>query len=208
MTDHETARSAQAGAAEAAIWQQRYRDGRTGWDRGGASPALLRWLDAGSLPPPPARVLVPGCGRGHEVLELARRGYAVTALDFAPAALDALRSALAAAGLDAQLIQADVLGWQAPQPFDAIYEQTCLCALDPAQWPAYAAQLAAWLRPGGQLLALFMQTGRDGGPPFHCALAQMYTLFPAAQWRWPAQAMEVPHPGGGMELGHVLQRQA
>ena len=40
-------------------------------------------------------VVVPGCGRGHEVVELARRGFEVTAIDFAPAAIEALSTKLA-----------------------------------------------------------------------------------------------------------------
>lgn len=62
-------------------WQQRDDEGETGWDRGESSPALIRWLDDGDLTP--CRILVPGCGRGHEVVELASRGFDVTALDFA-----------------------------------------------------------------------------------------------------------------------------
>jgi hypothetical protein len=51
-----------------------------------------------------------------------------------------------------------VLTWCPEQPFDAIYEQTCLCALHPDHWAAYARQLHAWLRPAGTLWAMFMQT--------------------------------------------------
>jgi len=39
--------------------------------------------------------------------------------------------------------------------FDAIYEQTCLCALYPDRWRQYADQLHRWLAPGGRLYALF-----------------------------------------------------
>jgi hypothetical protein len=45
-------------------WEQRYRQGRTGWDRGEASPALHAWLEAGIVPR--GRVLVPGCGHWRE----------------------------------------------------------------------------------------------------------------------------------------------
>jgi hypothetical protein len=52
-----------------AAWQERYESGRTGWDRGGQSPALVRWLEDGVLT---GRVLVPGCGRGYEVGRVGR----------------------------------------------------------------------------------------------------------------------------------------
>ena len=83
----------------------------------------------------------------------------ITAVDIVSAPLQQLRADLAAAGTSAQLVQADLLAWSPDRPFNAIYEQTCLCALEPPLWPAYEARLASWLRPGGVLLALFMQTG-------------------------------------------------
>jgi len=63
-------------------WQARYDQRQTGWNRGGASPTLLRWLAAGDLRP--CRILVPGCGRGHEVVALAKADFDVTGVDFAP----------------------------------------------------------------------------------------------------------------------------
>ena len=186
-------------------WEEKYQANTIPWDRGGSSPALQRWLDADALAH--GRILLPGCGRGHEALELARHGFLVTALDIAPTALGHLEAELAAAGLSAELVCADALLWQPAAPFDAIYEQTCLCALQPAQWPGYERQLFQWLKPGGHLYALFMQTGRAGGPPFHCDLADMRTLVPAARWTWPDSEPErEEHPDGWFELATVLVR--
>ncbi len=186
-------------------WEEKYRANTIPWDRGGASPALLRWLEADALAH--GRILVPGCGRGHEAVELARHGFHVTALDIAPSALRHLEAELAAAGLAAATVCADALAWQPDAPFDAIYEQTCLCALPPGHWPAYEQQLFRWLRPGGHLYALFMQTGRAGGPPFHCEVAEMRALFPATRWTWPeGDAERVDHPNSLFELATVLVR--
>lgn len=187
-------------------WEEHYRQRRTPWDRQGSSPALAHWLVLGRLRP--GRILVPGCGRGHEVIELARAGFAVTALDFAPSAVTLLTRRLREQGLQAQVLQADMLSWQAPAPFDAVYEQTSLCALAPAQWGAYVSQLHRWLRPGGELYALFMQTDRPGGPPYHCDLTQMRQLFEPNLWRWPAAVeLELPHPAGFVEHAYVLVRE-
>ncbi|RMD70758.1 MAG: methyltransferase domain-containing protein [Gammaproteobacteria bacterium] len=186
-------------------WEERYRRGETGWDRGETSPALAGWLESGLLTP--CRILVPGCGKGYEVVELARRGFEVTAVDIAPSPLKALKSALARTGGTAEVIQADLLQWWPNEPFDAIYEQTCLCALDPDSWPDYAQRLHAWLKPGGRLYALFMQTGRPGGPPFHCALEDMHRLFSPEHWQWPkAPHPVIHHPTGLHELAVILRR--
>jgi len=68
-------------------------------------------------------------------------------------------------------------------------------------------QLGRWLKPGGLLFALFMQTGKEGGPPYHCDIESMRALFPDAQWDWSGPPFcEVPHPAGIHELSTVLRR--
>jgi hypothetical protein len=75
------------------------------------------------------------------------------------------------------------------------------------QWAAYEQQLFSWLRPGGKLFALFMQADRPGGPPFHCALPDMRSLFDTARWQWPEdEPRQVTHPGNIFELAVVLTR--
>lgn len=189
---------------DSGYWQNRYDQGQTGWDRGEASPALRHWLESGQLQP--SRILVPGCGRGHEVIALAAAGFDVTAIDFAPAAIVALRTQLDGRRLDANLIQADLFDYQPNQPFDAIYEQTCLCAIQPNQREAYELRLASWLKSGGKLYALFMQTDSPAGPPFACPPAAMQGLFPADRWRWPAELAPIAHPAQLVELAGVLER--
>jgi len=153
------------------------------------------------------RVLVPGCGSGYEVVDLVQAGCQVTAFDIASHPVRHLMGVLAEQGLHANVVQADLLNWQPAEPYDVIYEQTCLCALDPEQWSVYEARLADWLLPGGNLFALFMQTGREGGPPFDCPLPAMQVLFDATRWQWPRQEpLEVPHPNGLNEKGIVLRR--
>jgi len=74
----------------------------------------------------------------------------------------------------------------------AVRRETCLCALYPDHWSAYAGQLHRWLAPGGRLFALFVQILRPGaaegliqGPPYHCDIHGMRALFPADRWDWP-----------------------
>ena len=146
--------------------------------------------------------------------ELARRGFEVTALDYAPAAVERTRALLAREGLPAVVVEADVLSWRPDRPFEAVYEQTCLCALHPDHWIAYAEQVHEWLRPTGTIWALFMQCarpaaaeGRVEGPPYHCDVNAMRALFPATRWDWPKPPYpSVSHPMGPMELAVALRR--
>ena len=134
-------------------------------------------------------------------------GFAVTGIDFAPSAVAHVRRNLSRQELRAEVLEADVLGWQPEAPFDAVYEQTCLCALPEEAWPDYAARLYGWLRPAGSLFALFMQTGQPGGPPRHCDLLRMRRIFDEDRWHWPeSEPMLVPHRNGRFELGYVLKR--
>jgi SAM-dependent methyltransferase len=197
------------------FWQQRFVAGETPWDRGGAHPQLKQWLAQGWISAEMS-LLVPGCGRGHELLQLAKAGVDGLGLDYAPAAVEQARAQLAsreAQGLG-RVEQADVLSWQPAAPLDAVYEQTCLCALHPDHWRRYADQLHGWLKPGGRLFALLMQARRDSagqgvleGPPYHCDIQAVRALFPSERWDWPAPPyLGHAHDRGWMELAVVLVR--
>lgn len=197
------------------FWQQRFEQGQTPWDRGDVHPQLQTWLDSGQLRAG-QRVLVPGCGSGHELRALARQGLHVRGLDYTPAAVALARRRLQEAALTAEVELADVLQWQpaAGQAPDVVYEQTCLCALHPDHWQDYAAQLARWLPSGGLLLALFMQARRESasqglveGPPYHGDVNAMRALFPARLWDWPAPPYAATaHAQGWQELAVALRR--
>jgi methyl halide transferase len=188
-----------------AEWESRYKSGQTGWDRGAASPSLTSLLDNKSCKP--CRLLVPGCGRGYEVALLAEQGFDVTAIDIAPSAVRAARGLLAQHGLIASIVQTNFMEWIADEPFDAIYEQTSLCALSPDNWTAYERKLWGWLKPGGKLFAHFLQTDQPGGPPFHCDMSEMKTLFNTSKWEWPDEVpRKIEHPSGKHEFSCTLVR--
>jgi SAM-dependent methyltransferase len=196
------------------FWNERFQSGETPWDRGAVNPQLEAWLADATLAP--CRILVPGCGSGHEVAVLSAAGFDVTALDFAPEALRRTRERLQNANVRATLVEADVLEWRPERAFDAVYEQTCLCALYPDHWRGYADQLHRWIVPGGSLCALFAQMPRPGaaegsieGPPYHCDVNAMRALLPATRWNWPKPPFpRVGHPRGLTELAVVLERRA
>jgi SAM-dependent methyltransferase len=170
-----------------AFWQGLYRAGQDGWELGGPSPALAAWLEAGGAFPAgearrPARVAVPGCGRGHDARLLARLGYRVWGVDFAPAAIAEAAALAQAEALPLELELRDVFTLHRDRAafFDGVWEYTCFCAIDPARREEYVAALHAALRPGGLLLACFYPL-RDGGdgPPFPVARDEIERLLAA-----------------------------
>jgi SAM-dependent methyltransferase len=186
-------------------WEQRYQQGKTGWDRGKISPNLTYWLENKKIQP--CRILVPGCGNGYEVLHLAEKGFDVIAIDIAPTAVTNLNKMLAENQLHANVIQADFFNWNPEQAVDAIYEQTSLCALSLDLWVAYEHCLYQWLKPNGKLLAQFMQTGSKEGPPFHCDISTMLDLFSITRWKWSKeQYTEAIHSGEKHERVYFLEK--
>lgn len=216
MIEPTVAAAPQAHGPRREFWEERFRAHQTPWERGAVHPQLMRWLADGSLSPANlnGEIAVPGCGSGHEVAALSKGGFDVVAIDYAAPAIELTRRRLNDAASTARLVQHDVLDWLPDAPLAAVYEQTCLCALHPDHWVAYAAQLHRWLRPGGRLFALFMQIRRDGaaqgfieGPPYHCHIHAMRALFRAPLWDWPKPPYDsVLHPLGANELALVLTR--
>lgn len=185
-------------------WQSRYDQGKTGWDRGQPNSMLEQWIANKVLMP--SRVLIPGCGRGHEVIRLAQLGFDVTGVDFAPSAVRHLQAELLQRNLIATVHQSDVFEFDDEQGFDFIYEQTCLCAIAPTRWQEYERKLRQWLRPRGQLLALFMQSGKRTEPPYSCELEEMRTLFSYVNWEWLSAPLRVEHPSGLHEFACRLTK--
>ena len=111
---------------------------------------------------------------------------------------------------NATALEANGLSWRPDAPFDRLYEQTFLCAIHPRDREAYAQMAFEVLKPGGQLLVLFMQKDERGGPPYGCSIPAMKTLFSEARWIWPeAESLTLfPHPrlNDKAELASVLTR--
>ena len=183
---------------EPRFWETLYADGNDGWELHAPSPPLVAWLAPGErLGPPGARVAVPGCGRGHDARLLAERGYDVVGFDFAEAAIAEARALAAAEGSAARFERRDVFTLAADfaGAFDAVWEYTCFCAIDPARRADYVEVLHAILKPGGTLLGCFYPLREGGdGPPFPVSLAEVEALlapgFRVRESRAPAVSVE------------------
>ncbi len=147
-------------------WQQVYADEpRPGWDLDGPSPVLAEILEAVAAAGLALgkEIAVPGCGFGHDAAELARRGFTVTAFDFAHPAIEGARTRY---GTEVDWREED---WFTTTvgPFDAIFDHTCFVAMDPARRVEYLDSCARHLKPSGFWLAvLFHDTHGRPGPPF------------------------------------------
>jgi SAM-dependent methyltransferase len=120
------------------------------WSRGSPEALLSKAMAAG--PRGPRRALDVGCGAGTYAVTMARGGYAVTGLDFMPAALAMAARTASEAGVRLELVQGDATQWEAPEPFDLVLDCGCLHAFDDAARERYKARLRQWLKPGGHFV--------------------------------------------------------
>lgn len=138
------------------------------------------------------RVLVPGCGRGYDVLLFASYGFNAVGLDISPTASEEAKKFEASLDLDqqypvanaregrgeARFITADFFmdnflseshgSPDGDRQFDVIYDYTFLCALPPAMRPRWAARMSELLSTTGRLICMEYPLGKDpktGGPP-------------------------------------------
>ncbi|HET6331231.1 MAG TPA: methyltransferase domain-containing protein [Holophagaceae bacterium] len=158
-------------------WNRIYaEEPKPGWDMDGPTPLLDELLAEAPLAPG-ARIAVPGCGFGHDAAELARRGFAMTAFDIAPLAIEGARAR-----------HGEAVAWRLEDwfntgegAFEAVFDHTCFVAMEPTRREEYAAATFARLAPGGLWLgAAFHDTGDRTGPPFAIPPDAMGELIRAA----------------------------
>ncbi|EHY58462.1 hypothetical protein HRR83_007168 [Exophiala dermatitidis] len=177
------------------------------WDRNAPSPALPDTLinhadvvgnalvvdeeSNGDGQPRRKRALVPGCGRGVDVVLLQSFGYDAVGLEYAA---DAVKAAEEYAQQHAddypvhdekfgkgsiKFVQGDFYsddwlekaGLPKDGKFDLIYDYTFFCAMEPRLRPAWAKRMTELLRhsPQANLICLEFPTNKPaslGGPPF------------------------------------------
>ena len=158
-------------------WNQAYEAGDTPWDKGYASPPLEAFLARKRVE---GRVLVPGCGSGHDVRLLAAQGAEVVGMDIAPGAIRKAR-AFSLVGSEQYALD-DFLNPEEPHrgAYDWICEHTCLCAIEPGERRAYVNSVRRALKPGGYYLAVFFREVSDytgDGPPHPIAREETEALF-------------------------------
>lgn len=161
-----------------------------------------------------ARVLDLCAAPGGKTMQLAAAGWQVTALDMSARRCERLRQNLARTGLNADVVTADALQWDAPEPFDAVLldapcTATGTCRRHPdvlhrigprqiAEMAEMQAQLlqraATFCKPGGTLVyatcSLEQQEGEE--------IASQCALTPD-----PVRGEELPQGISPTAAGHV-----
>ncbi len=148
------------------FWTDIYKtEEQPGWDLQRENPILPEVLPQLKLNK--LRVLVLGCGAGHDAAYFARAGHVVTGVDFSSEALR--RAGELYGGIEnLNFVQSDVFGlpeaWSGK--FDLVFEHTCYCAISPERRDELVAIWRRVLHPQGHLLGIFFAMEKRTGPPF------------------------------------------
>lgn len=185
-------------------WDQAYQENFTPWDKGQPSPPLVEWFSRHHAQ---GRVLVPGCGVGHDVAHLISLGLDVTGLDLSPTAIS--RAKARYPQYAAHFVQGDLFAFQGQ--FDLVVEHTCLCALPPEWRTRYRDAVVSLLKPGGLLVGIWfvnpeMDPG-ETGPPFGISQEELHSLMTPALTFVGNSIPQVAYPGReGREMIGVFSK--
>lgn len=166
-------------------WNKAYEENRHPWDLGSPTPEFMRLVREENLPAAKSRILIPGAGYGHDAVALAKLGYPVTAVEFAPKAANTILARARAENIFVNVIRRDFFALASEgglqHNFDCILEYTFFCAIAPPRRSEYARACAKLLAPEGMLIGLFFPLEeRSGGPPFsvsQTAVAEAFSPF-------------------------------
>lgn len=148
-------------------FQAHYQSGNLPWNSVKPAPELVKALDRGVLKG--ATVLDIGCGTGSDAIELARRGFRVTAIDIVPLAIQAARAKALEAGqlgrIDHRI--ADILHDDVGGPFDILYDRGVYHFMRRGNLPEFLAALKRVSHPGTRWLSLSGNANEktEYGPP-------------------------------------------
>ena len=174
----------------AQFWEDIYLADDTGWDLNGPTPVFEHIAE--SLEP--RRLCIIGCGRGYDAIMFAKKGFDVTAVDFAPSAISALNELIKEQAVNVNAVQRDIFSLvpEFHRSFDYIIEQTCFCAIHPIRRGEYEVLVKGLLKPGGRLIGLWFPLDKDlkeGGPPYGTTIDEVKSVFNVG---WEIEKEEFP----------------
>ena len=158
--------SSETDVEDESFWSKIYeREENPGWNLGEPAEALKDMIPR--LKISRCRILVLGCGEGHDAALFAAAGHVVTAVDISPVALERAKK-LYGHMENLTFLECDL--FNLPRNFDAgydvVFEHTCYCAINPELRQDLVKVWNRVLIPGGHLMGVFFAMEKRQGPPF------------------------------------------
>jgi SAM-dependent methyltransferase len=147
------------------FWTQIYQSETAGWEFGHESVVLRDVLPQIKIPR--SRILVLGCGSGHDAAFFAKAGHMVTGVDLSSYAIAEAQKNYGEIK-DLRFVQGDVFSppqnWRGQ--FDIVFEHTCYCAIPPERRTELVRIWRQLLVERGNLLGVFFARDKQKGPPW------------------------------------------
>lgn len=173
---------------EPEFWHQAWKERRLGFHRGEPHPALLKYFPELEAQKEQS-ILVPLCGKSHDLTWLAQQSLYVTGVEISEQAVleyfqdNAIptplkrENAYIHQGLTLQVN--DFLEYSAPQSFDFVYDRAAIVALPPDMRVKYAKKWLELLKSGGKALMISFEYDQSkvDGPPFSVEEKEIRELF-------------------------------
>lgn len=159
------------------FWNQSYKkEISPNWDLNEPAEAFKDMLQR--LKFPKSRILVLGCGAGHDAAFFAKVGHVVTAVDFS---LEAIELAKSKYGHISNLSFECMDVFNLPQDwnfsFDVIIEHTLFCAIAPEQRKNLVTVWKRLLHEEGQLMSVLFTMFKRSGPPYGATEMEIRSLL-------------------------------
>ena len=148
------------------FWNNVYKsEGDPPWNLDQAAEAIKDMMQRLKLPK--SRILVLGCGEGHDAALFAQAGHVVTAVDFSKESITRGKEKY---GDIEKLHFHEMDIFHIPQEwnhsFDVVVEHTCFCAIPPDKRTELVKIWRRMLHEEGQLLSVFFTMEKRSGPPY------------------------------------------
>jgi len=183
------------------FWRERWEQGQLGFHRADTNPMLERFWSRLGLAE--GRVLVPLCGKSHDLDWLAGQGHEVVGVEFVQAAVDAY---FAERGLESvretidgfevarsENVSLVVADYFAVHPgvtglCAGAYDRGAWVAIAPPDRPRYVQQTRSLLAPGAQVLLVNFEHDVGSGPPHSISASELREA-----WAGFSLALEFEH---------------
>jgi len=198
-------------------WLERWKIGRTGWHEPAGNRNLrTHWTWSGR------RVLVPLCGKSHDLLWLEAQGNEVVGVEVSDLAV---RGFFEDNGLDYEPVAGALPGFRAigrnitlycgdyfefcAEPFDAHYDRGALIALPADLRPRYARHTSALLRDRAAQFVITIEYDQAvcEGPPFSVGPEEILDYWPGLRRLLSVEDIENGPPkflAAGLESMHEV----
>ena len=159
-------------------WDSKYKNNQAQWDINGPTPIIVDWFKKNPIK---KKIIVPGCGYGHDALYLATQGHDVYAVDFSTQAINILKANAKERKINLNILNEDYFKLEKYYGmFDLFLEYTFFCAILPTERKKYIEVSSKLLNRNGLFVGILLPLDKEieeGGPPFGIELQDTIKLF-------------------------------